>query len=204
MHFEGLMQTNPEQAVSEEALLQGLKAHEAWACETLIANYAEMVFRVCYRILQDEQEAEDAMQETFLTVYRSIDNFRGDAKLSSWLYRVATNKALSMLRTRKRKQGQNVPLETDEGDELPVADAYAIVPEEFLLRQESAELLQRGLEAMSPKLRAALVLYEIEGLSMKETAEALGISESAAKLRVHRGRQFLQTYLAQHLQEAIA
>ncbi len=204
MHFEGLMQTNPEQAVSEEALLQGLKAHEAWACETLIANYAEMVFRVCYRILQDEQEAEDAMQETFLTVYRSIDNFRGDAKLSSWLYRVATNKALSMLRTRKRKQGQNVPLETDEGDELPVADAYAIVPEEFLLRQESAELLQRGLEAMSPKLRAALVLYEIEGLSMKETAEALDISESAAKLRVHRGRQFLQTYLAQHLQEAIA
>ena len=198
------MQTNSEQAVSEEALLQGLKAHEAWACETLIANYAEMVFRVCYRILQDEQEAEDAMQETFLTVYRSIDNFRGDAKLSSWLYRVATNKALSMLRTQKRKQGQNVPLETDEGDELPVADAYAIVPEEFLLRQESAELLQRGLEAMSPKLRAALALYEIEGLSMKETAEALGISESAAKLRVHRGRQFLQTYLAQHLQEAIA
>ncbi len=196
--------TDATNDISEESLLEGLKAHEAWACERLIADYAEMVFRVCYRILQDEQEAEDAMQETFLTVYRSIDNFRGDAKLSSWLYRVATNKALSMLRSRKRKQGQNIPLETDEGDELPIADTYAIVPEEFLLRQESAALLQQGLEAMSPKLRAALVLYELEGLSMKETAEALGISESAAKLRVHRGRQFLQTYLTQHLQEAIA
>ena len=186
---------------TEEALIAGLKAHEAWACEQLIANYADMVYRVCYRILQDPQEAEDAMQETFITVYRYIDSFRGDARLSSWLYRVAANTALSMLRSRKRKQGLNVSMETEEGETLPIIDEQVIVPDEWLLREENIQLLREALDAMSPKLRAALVLYELEGLSMKETAEALGISESAAKLRVHRGRIFLHQYLSQRMKE---
>ncbi len=187
--------------ITEQELIAGLKAHEAWACEKLIADYAEMVYRVCYRILRDPQEAEDAMQETFITVYRHIDTFREDAKLSSWLYRVATNKALSIHRSRQRKQGLNVSLETEEGEELPLIDEQVIMPEELVLREEDVQLVQEGLDAMSPKLRAALVLYELEGLSMKETAQALGISESAAKLRVHRGRIFLQQYLTQRLQE---
>ena len=162
-----------------------------------------MVYRVCYRILQNPQEAEDAMQETFITVYRRIDSFRGDAKLSSWLYRVATNTALSMLRSNIRKQGRDLSLENDEDDERPLSDAEVIVPETFILQQENRALLEQGLEAMSPKLRAALMLYEIEGFSMKETAQALGVSESAAKLRVHRGRQFLQKYLAQYYEEVM-
>ncbi len=185
----------------QQELVQGLQAHHAWACEMLIEQYSDMVYNISFRILQNEQEAEDAMQETFITVYRNINNFRGDAKLSSWLYRVATNKALSMLRSQRRKQGQNIPFETEQGYELPIVDEKTVVPDAFILRQESAQLLQAGLEAMSPKLRAAVTLYEIEGLSMKETAAALEISESAAKLRVHRGRKFLQTYLSQHLQE---
>ena len=187
--------------VTEKELLAGLKAHEAWACEKLITDYADMVYRVCFRILQNEQEAEDAMQETFITVYRSIDSFRGDAKLSSWLYRVATNKSLSILRSHQRKNGLDVAIETDEGEEIPLIDDGAATAEMLLLREESVSVLQEGLEAMSSKLRAALVLYELEGLSMKETAQALEISESAAKLRVHRGRMFLQNYLKQHLQE---
>ncbi len=188
--------------IDEQKLIAGLKAHEAWACEQLIADYAEMVYRVCYRILQDPADAEDAMQETFITVYRNIDSFRGDARLSSWLYRVATNASLSLLRTRKRKRGLNVSLETDDGEELPIADETSALPEALVLRDEDLQLLREGMDAMSPKLRAALVLYELEGLSMKETADALGISESAAKLRVHRGRIFLRNYLAQHALEA--
>jgi len=188
-------------ATDEQTLLRELRAHEARACEKLIAEYADMVYRVSYRILQDEQEAEDAMQETFITVYRSIDSFRGDAKLSSWLYRVATNKSLSILRSRQRKRGLDVALETDGGETIPLVDDGADTAETLLLRAESVSILQKGLEAMSPKLRAALVLYELEGLSMKETAQALEITESAAKLRVHRGRRFLQNYLNQHLQE---
>ena len=189
--------------VHEQKLIQGLKAHESWACEELIERFADMVYRVCYRILQNPQEAEDAMQETFITVYRRIDSFRGDAKLSSWLYRVATNMALSMLRSNIRKQGRDLSLENDEDDERPLSDAEVIVPETFILQQENRALLEQGLEAMSPKLRAALMLYEIEGFSMKETAQALGVSESAAKLRVHRGRQFLQKYLAQYYEEVM-
>lgn len=192
------------QPLSEQELIAGLKAHEAWACERLIADYAEMVYRVCYRILQDPADAEDAMQETFITVYRHIDSFRGDARLSSWLYRVATNASLTLLRTRKRKQGLNLSLEWDEGDELPIADENSALPEDLVLREADLQILQEGIDAMSPKLRAALVLYELEGLSMKETADALDISESAAKLRVHRARHFLRNYLTQHAQEAPA
>jgi RNA polymerase sigma-70 factor (ECF subfamily) len=188
--------------INDQELIAGLKAHEAQACEQLIADYADMVYRVCYRILQDPGDAEDAMQETFITVYRNIDSFRGDSKLSSWLYRVAANKSLSILRSRKRKQERNISLETDEGEELPITDENIIIPEELLLREENLQALQEALDAMSPKLRAAVILYELEDLSMKETAEALEISESAAKLRVHRGRIFLQQYLSQRLQES--
>jgi RNA polymerase sigma-70 factor (ECF subfamily) len=188
--------------INDQELIAGLKTHEAQACEQLIADYADMVYRVCYRILQDPGDAEDAMQETFITVYRSIDSFRGDSKLSSWLYRVAANKSLSILRSRKRKQSLNVSLETDEGDELPIADESIGVPEDLLLREENLQVLQEALDAMSPKLRAAVVLYELEDLSIKETAEALDISESATKVRVHRGRIFLQKYLSRRLQES--
>jgi RNA polymerase sigma-70 factor (ECF subfamily) len=190
-----------QKTLTGDRLLMGLKAHESWACEQLIADYADMVYRVCYRILQNPNDAEDAMQETFITVYRSVDSFRGDAKLSSWLYRVATNRSLSILRARKRKHGLDVSLETDEGNELPIVDENMTVPEELLLREENLQVLQEALDAMSPRLRAALVLYELEGLSMRETAEVLEISESAAKLRVYRGRIFLQNHLLQQFQE---
>lgn len=186
----------------EKMFLDALKAHEAWACEKLITEYSDMVYNISFRILHNEQEAEDAMQETFLTIYRNIDKFRGDAKFSTWLYRVATNKALTLLRSNRRKLGQNVPLVTEEGDELPIVDDVTPVPDELILHQENSAVLQAGLQAMSPKLRTAITLYEIEGLSMKETAAALEISETAAKQRVHRGRKFLQTYLSQHLTEA--
>ncbi len=192
---------NNEMLSQEKELIARLQAHDARACEQLIDDYANMVFNVCYRILQDEQEAEDAMQETFLAVYRNIDAFRGDAKLSSWLYRVASNKALSLLRSRSRKQGKNTPIEDETGEALPIIDDQAVTAEKRIERQEEAAALQAGLAAMSPKLRAALTLYEIEGLSMKETAAALDISESAAKLRVHRGRQFLRNHLSQSLMD---
>ncbi len=188
----------------ERDLVERLKAGEAEAYEELIEAYAEMAYRVAYRILQDPQDAEDAMQEAFLTVYRRIDSFRGDAKFSTWLYRIATNAALDIVRARQRKQGKDVIWDDTEEEGAPLPDKIHPLPEEVLMRQETIALLERGLESLSPKLRAALVLYEIEGLSMKDVAEALGISESAAKVRVHRARLLLQEYLAQHVQEVAA
>ncbi len=188
-------------AASEQDFVKRLQAGDPAAYEELIENYAEMVYRVAYRILQDPHDAEDAMQETFLTVYRRIGSFRGDSKFSTWLYRIATNAALDMIRARQRKQGQDLAWDETEEEGAPLPDTLTPLPEEVLMRREALALLEEGLQQLSPKLRTALVLYELEGLSMKEVAEVLGISTSAAKVRVHRARLLLQENLQHRLAE---
>jgi len=172
-----------------------LQASDPSAYEELIENYADLIFRITYRILGNEQDAEDAMQETFLTVYRRIADFRGESKFTSWLYRVATNVALDLLRSRKSKQKNLVPLEKDDEMESVIIADIKPLPEHVLTQKEMRERINRTLADMSPKLSEAFILYEINGLTMKETATVLGISESAAKLRVHRARLLLQKAL---------
>ncbi len=188
-----------------EDFVSRLQSGDPTAYEELIEQYAELVFRAAYRVLGNEQDAEDAMQETFLTVYRRIGQFRGESKFSSWLYRVATNAALDLLRSRKRKQGMQEPLaREDEESDSELVDAIALLPEEILTEQETMEHIHGILASMSPKLSEAFVLYEMDGLSMQETADVLGISPSAAKVRVHRARLLLQKELARCLSEVEA
>ncbi len=188
---------------TESEFIAALQTGDPLAYEQLIEQYADMVYRVAYRILQNEHDAEDALQETFLTVYRRIANFRGDAKFSSWLYRVATNVTLDIIRAKQRKQGEQTSIEVlDEDEGSLLIDDVTPLPEEILLQKEAATELQRGLATLSPKLRTAFVLFELEGLSMKETAQTLEISESAAKLRVHRARLELQKRLVEQTREA--
>jgi len=185
----------------EKALVAALKANEPAAYEQLIEQYADQVYRVAYRLLQNPHDAEDAMQEAFLAVYLRIHEFQGQAKLSSWLYRVVTNKALDILRKRQRKTETATEaledLNEDAAELLP--DPQAVLPEDWLMRQEINDLIAAGLATLSPRLRAAFVLFEMEGLSMEEVAAALNISPSAAKVRVHRARQALRAYLATHM-----
>ncbi|MCA9934611.1 MAG: RNA polymerase sigma factor [Ardenticatenaceae bacterium] len=190
--------------MTEQTLIANLQAHDPAAYAVLIESYSNLVYRVVYNILQTPQDAEDALQETFITIYNQIGNFRGESKLSSWIYRVATNTALNCIQRKKRKMGQDVPMISDDDDEeteLEIGDALTPLPETMLESQETAVLLHEALQELSPKLRSALVLFELEGLSMKETAVALDISESAAKLRVRRARIELQRILARHMQE---
>ncbi len=186
---------------TEDALLAALRQGHPEAYEQLIEQYADGVYRVAYRLLQNPQDAEDALQETFLTVYLQIGDFRGDAKLSSWLYRIVTNKALDILRRRQRKTDAATEALEDLGEETAerLAAPQSVLPEDWLERREIAELIEQGLAALSPRLRAAFVLFEMEGLSMQETAAALNVSLSTAKVRVHRARQALRTFLSQHL-----
>ena len=135
------------------------------------------------------------MQETFLTVYRRIADFRGKSKFTSWLYHVATNVALDLLRSRKSKQKNLVLVEKDDEMEPVIIADIKPLPEHVLTQKEMRERINRTLADMSPKLSEAFILYEINGLTMKETATVLGISESAAKLRVHRARLLLQKAL---------
>jgi len=182
---------------SEQELLTLLQQNDPRGYEILIEEYADLVFRAAYRVTQNEQDAEDVLQETFLSVYRNAEKFRGDSKFSSWLYRIASNTALDLLRRRKRKEGEDVSFhdaEDEDGELDEPADANAPQPEETLLQSESLEEVRAALDAMPAKLRSAYLLYMADGLSLPEVAQELGIQLSAAKLRVHRARLFMTEY----------
>jgi RNA polymerase sigma-70 factor (ECF subfamily) len=185
----------------EQDFVSRLQSGEARAYEELVEGYSDMVYRVCYRILQNPQDAEDAMQEVFLTVYRKIGDFRGGSTFSTWLYKISTNTALGMIRTRNRKYAQDISVDSMSEEDAEVAEAWTAVPDDFVDRIESEEIISRALEKLSPNLSAALVLHELEGLSIAETAEALGISVSASKVRIHRARQALYKILKECLRE---
>lgn len=186
---------------NEAELVKALQRGEAAAYEQLIEQYADAVYRTAYRLLQNPHDAEDAMQETFLTVYLRINEFESKARLSSWLYRIVTNKSLDILRKHKRKTDAATDFIEDLGENAAelMADQSALLPEDWAERSEAADFIREGLESLSPSLRAAFVLFEMEGLSMEEVASALNISTSAAKVRVHRARRALRDYLSKRL-----
>ncbi len=188
--------------LTEQELIIALQAHEPAACEQLIESYSTLVYRVVYNILHSPQDAEDALQETFVIIYNKIGDFRGQSKLSSWIYRIAANTALNCIKRKQRKEDKDEPLGDDDDMEMALSDVLTPLPEELLASQEAVSLVHEALQELSPKLRAALVLFELEGLSMKETAVALDISESAAKLRVRRARITLHRILTRQMPEA--
>jgi RNA polymerase sigma-70 factor (ECF subfamily) len=186
---------------TEAELVAALRRGEANAYEQLIEQYADGVYRTAYRLLQNPHDAEDAMQEAFLTVYLHIADFQGQSRLSTWLYRIVTNKALDLLRKRQRKTDAATDAWEDlsEDAEELLPDTQAMLPEDWLARREINDLITAWLESLSPSLRAAFVLFEMEDLNMEEVAEALEISVAAAKARVHRARRALQEFLSAHL-----
>ena len=183
---------------ADKELVNLLQQNDPHGYEILIEDYADLVFRAAYRVLQNEQDAEDVLQETFLSVYKKIGHFRGDSKLSSWLYRIASNAAIDFLRAKQRKEGQEMQFDDieDSDDRYDPVDKDTLLPEAALLQEESLERIRAALAEMPVKLRAAYLLYMVEGLSMAETAGRLEIKLSAAKVRIHRARKFLKAYLA--------
>lgn len=184
--------------MTDQELLALLHNNDPHGYEILIETYADLVFRAAYRIVQNEQDAEDVMQETFVSVYKKVADFRGDSKLSSWLYRIASNAALDLVRAKKRKTDKDIvltnPNDEEDSDPLDLPDENTLLPEDALLQEESLDKVKEALAEMPPKLREAYLLYMLEGYSMSEIAEMLEIKLSAAKVRVHRARQFMNKY----------
>lgn len=182
----------------EEALLEGLRSHDQYACACMLKRYAGQVYALGLRMMSDEDEAEEVMQETFISACKNIDRFQGRSKLGTWLYRIATNAALMRLR---RKQ-YTVSLDSVLADTgLPVPEtivAWRNGLEELALRGDLTEALESGLASLSENLRATFILRDIQGLSTAETASALEISESAVKVRLHRARLHLRELLSRN------
>ena len=154
--------------------------------EQLMRAHEDRVFAVCLRILTDREAALDAVQETFITVYRKAQQFSGESAFSTWLYRVAVNTCYDQLRRARRHQSQPLPETNDPPD---------IRSEDSLVSIELRPDLERALAALAPEFRAAIVLSDLEGLPLQAVAEALDVPIGTVKSRVFRGRRSLAEHL---------
>jgi RNA polymerase sigma-70 factor (ECF subfamily) len=164
--------------------------------ERLVEEYADRVYGVALRVTGSTQDAEDAMQDAFLSIFRNLGSFRGDAAIGTWIYRTAVNAALQVRRRRPRTD----ELLLDDGFEHQhVADWLSSDVETQAERDELAVIVERGIRLLPEDFQLAVILRDVEGLTTREAAEALQIGEALLKTRLHRGRALLRTYLAEHL-----
>lgn len=192
----------------EATLLEGLRAGDAAAFRRLVELNSANVYNVALKLLGDEHEAEDVLQETFLSAFEAIERFEGRSQLSTWLYRIAYN--ASLMRLRKRKQmtsfSLDSPLSEDDGD-LTSRSRHLVdwttVPDDHLLTSEAREEMDRAIAELPETLRSTFVLRDIQGLSGIETAEVLGITVQAVKNRLHRARLRLRDRLSDYFVERV-
>ena len=175
------------------------------AFETLTVRHEQRVFSLARRMLRQEQDAEDVTQQTFLSALENLKSFRGEASFATWLLRIATHAALKVIR--KRKGLKTVSLEeategTDSMDSVPhpefIAD-WRQSPEQLVQKREIQRLLDEALAKLDEKHRLVFLLRDVEGLSVRETAGALGLSEANTKVRLLRARLQLREHLTRAL-----
>jgi len=194
-------------ASSETILIDRLRNGEAAALEDLMGRYAGRVFRVARGITRTDADAEEVVQDVFLTVARKIDGFEGRAALGTWIYRVTTNAALIK---RRGKQAQlEISLEEHlptfkedghrEGDRSYLLADWSQTPEAELLEGEARGVLTRAIDQLPESYRAVLILRDVEDLSNEEVTEILGESISTVKSRLHRARMALREQLTRSL-----
>lgn len=192
----------------EATLVAQLRAGDEAAFEQVVRAYGGRLLAVARRIVSNEEDARDVVQDAFMNAFRSLDRFEGNAKLSTWLHRIAVNAALMKLRTRKRKPEQSIetllPSFLDDGHHEERFQSWEEPIDKLMERAEKRELVRQQIDALPEGYRTVLVLRDIEGLDTEETANVLGLSVNATKIRLHRARQALRTLLAPHFRSAVS
>jgi RNA polymerase sigma-70 factor (ECF subfamily) len=189
----------------EDFSLDALRSGDRAEFALLVDAYYEMIYRLAIKMVNNPQDAEDILQETFIKAYRHLKNFDGRSSLSTWLYRIATNEALMFLRRQKPDTvSVDESLDTGEGEVEPLQIIdWSSLPEEELMSAEAQVYLDKAVDKLSPSLRVVFVLRDIQGLSTRETAEVLDISETAVKTRLSRARLQLREELTSYYGERL-
>jgi RNA polymerase sigma-70 factor (ECF subfamily) len=166
----------------------------------LVEQYSDFIYKLAIKMLANDQDAEDVLQETFLKAFRSINGFRGNSSLSTWLYRIATNEALMLIRKRKPENQQiDIDKEDEEEKETPLQIVdWAALPEDQLLSVESIAYLNKIVQKLTPALRIVFILRDVMDQSVRETADVLELSETAVKTRLSRARLQLRQQLSEY------
>jgi RNA polymerase sigma-70 factor (ECF subfamily) len=185
--------------LSTKNLVERLRAHDVTAVADLSDTYGAKIYQLAFRYLRNREDAEEVAQDVLLKVYQKIDAFRGDAALSSWIYRITFNAAMSRLREFKQNLPNAVEKENDAETGQPlkreVVDAAPLADED-MLRGEMRQALVRALKDMPVLYRAPVILRDVQGLSTEEASAVLHVKEQTLKSRLHRGRLMLREQLA--------
>jgi RNA polymerase sigma-70 factor (ECF subfamily) len=186
-----------------EISLSLLKSGDQAEFAKLVEQHSDLIYKLAIKMLANDQDAEDVLQETFLKAFRSIDSFRGNSSISTWLYRIATNEALMLIRKRKQEKKQiDIDKEDEEEGDYPLQIVdWAALPEDQLLTDESIAYLNIIVQKLTPALRIVFILRDVMNQSVKETAEVLDISETAVKTRLSRARLRLRQQLSKYFRQ---
>lgn len=189
---------------SEAALVAALQAGDGNAFETLLRVYSPRLLRLARRILGNEDDARDVLQDAMVAVYRSIGTFESTAMLSTWLHRIVVNACLMRLRAQRRRPeeldvDEYLPRFQEDGHQVEPSVAWSENAQSVLEREELRDLVRANIARLPDAYRIVLHLRDIEEMSTEETAAILGITKNAVKIRLHRARQALRTLLDEHM-----
>lgn len=183
--------------------LPALRAGDAAAFARLVHAHAAHLLAVTRRLLGDEHEAQDALQDAFISAFRALPNFAAESRLSTWLHRIAVNAALMRLRTRRRRNEVAIesllPTFDATGHRVVAREAWSESAESLLERAETRDLVRRLIHRLPDDFRTVLLLRDIDQIDTAATAALLGITPVAVKVRLHRARQALRQLLEQEL-----
>jgi RNA polymerase sigma-70 factor (ECF subfamily) len=195
-------------AVDDAGLVEGLKRRDPDAYEAMVRTYSPRLLALARRMLGNEEDARDALQDAMVSAYKAIDRFEGQAQLSTWLHRIVVNTVLMKLRTRRRKPEEPLdpllPAFLSDGHHASVIGAWREPVDQLAERAEIRSLVRDAILSLPEGSRDVLMLRDIEEMSTSETASTLGISTNAVKTRLHRARLALRTKLDELFQRGEA
>lgn len=190
-----------QQAIEEADLVARARTRDRAAVKEIIQQHNQRLYRIARSILRDDGEAEDVVQEAYVRAFGSLDAFRGEARLGTWLSRIVINEALGRLRRRRPTvELDSMAVPPPEAHVIPFPNARPqLDPETNMAQREIRVLLERAIDELPEAFRTVLVARLIEGMSVEETAELFGLVPETVKTRLHRARKLLKDEMTRHL-----
>lgn len=184
--------------MDEYQLIKGIQQGDRKSFQILVETHQRMVVNTCLGMVHNKADAEDLAQDVFLEIFRTAENFRGDSKISTWLYRIATNRSLNMIRNNKRKrffQSIEETFTSGRNRASEISENRGDQPDQNITDQQRSELLHRAIDKLPEKQRTAFTLSKYEELSYQQIAEIMEISLASVESLIHRAKKNLQEQL---------
>lgn len=187
--------------MGDSELLEGIKNNDHVAFRLFVEKYQIVVYKIAFNILNNADDADDITQDVFIEIYKSIDSFRADSKITTWMFRIATNKSLNLLKKNKRKsifQRIDSFFTPDDDYSIQIEDEKAALPNDNIEQTELQKILYDAIDKLPDNQRIAYTLCNIDELAYKDIAQVMNLSLSAVESLIHRARKNLQKKLADY------